>query len=290
MRLVMQRVTSSCVKVDGNLIGSVGNGMNVLVGITHGDSEEDVEICLKKIMKTRLWPSNEAYEERMKAKAKEEASEGGDSSTTVDSKDAKPAVDWAASVTETGYGLLLVSQFTLYAKLKKPKPDYHGAMGGDEAEALFNKLVDRCREEYAAELGIRSKELMRNKMGRLLPSKIPKGGVPKDKTQLDIIPPQYLEEAKGMIQTGQFGADMKVSIENNGPLTILVDSEEDRKGSKGGNPKDKKVEKKEAPVVKEGEKKDGGAAEKKEGGEKKEGEKADDATKKAWEEEKPAAA
>merc|ERR1719367_1833987 len=99
MRLVIQRVRGAGVKacmkdgveVAGGELGDVGRipgaGMMVLVGIHASDTEEDMNYCVKKIMKTRLW-------ENAKGQA------------------------WGSCITDIMGGILLVSQFTLHASLK----------------------------------------------------------------------------------------------------------------------------------------------------------------------------
>merc|ERR1712216_631370 len=49
---------------------------------------------------------------------------------------------------DNNYEVLVVSQFTLFATFKKPKPDFHQAMGGDRAKSLYEFFVERCRQEY----------------------------------------------------------------------------------------------------------------------------------------------
>lgn len=55
---------------------------------------------------------------------------------------------WARGVKDSGLELLCVSQFTLYSVLKGNKPDFHQAMGGEEARQLYQSFVDRLRTEY----------------------------------------------------------------------------------------------------------------------------------------------
>ena len=74
--------------------------------------------------------------------------------------------------------ILCVSQFTLYAKLKGAKPDFHMAAGAAVALPLYNAFVSRLRSEYAAD----------------------------------------------KVQTGVFGAMMAVEILNDGPVTLIIDS------------------------------------------------------------------
>lgn len=115
---MIQRVGRASVEVDDEIVGSIGRGLMVLLGIEQGDTMEQVQQLATKLLKLRLWP---------------------------DLKD--PNKQWASSVVDNGYQLLVVSQFTLFATFKKPKPDFHQAMGGDEAKALYEAFVEKCRAE-----------------------------------------------------------------------------------------------------------------------------------------------
>ena len=86
--------------------------------------------------------------------------------------------DWAKSVQQRNLEVLCVSQFTLYAKLKGNKPDFHYAMGGERSEPMFDDLVEQLRAAYTDDA----------------------------------------------IKKGVFGADMQVEIVNDGPVTIVLDS------------------------------------------------------------------
>eukprot|EP00434_Breviolum_minutum_P040264 symbB.v1.2.035773.t1/scaffold4889.1/size33415/3 len=118
MKLVIQRVTRASVVVDQNVCGEIGRGLLVLMGIEQGDGMDQVNLLAPKLLKLRLWP---------------------------DLKD--PTKQWASSVVDNGYELLLVSQFTLFATFKKPKPDFHQAMGGDAAQELYEAFVQKLRTE-----------------------------------------------------------------------------------------------------------------------------------------------
>eukprot|EP00041_Stephanoeca_diplocostata_P015083 m.285556 g.285556 ORF g.285556 m.285556 type:complete len:173 (-) comp19915_c0_seq1:356-874(-) len=148
MRAVVQRVLRSSVTVDGKVISAIDQGMCVLLGITHEDTDEDVDWICRKMLNTRLWP-NEAGKE------------------------------WGANVTSINGGILVVSQFTLYAKVSKgSKPDFHLAMPGDRSRILYSDVLARLEKAYKSDL----------------------------------------------VKGGQFGAMMEVSIVNDGPVTIILDS------------------------------------------------------------------
>jgi D-aminoacyl-tRNA deacylase len=146
MRIVIQRVSEAAVRVDGQITGSIGNGLLVLMGIEDADTMEDIEWLSNKIVNIRLF------------------------------NDADGVMN--LSVKDIGGNILLVSQFTLHASTKKGnRPSYIKASKGDFAIPMYEKMI----QQLAADLG-------------------------------------------KPIQTGIFGADMKVSLLNDGPVTIVIDS------------------------------------------------------------------
>lgn len=146
MRFVIQRVTNSSVKVDGEVIGQIGKGFMVLIGVADTDTKEIADKMIKKMIGLRIFE-----DENGKTNLSLEAVEGE---------------------------LLLISQFTLYAKCKKGnRPSFIEAGKPDMAEEMYEYIIDRCKEQ-----------------------------VP-------------------VVERGKFGADMKVSLVNDGPFTIVLDSE-----------------------------------------------------------------
>ena len=117
MKFVIQRVTRGCVRVEGQIVGQIGEGLMVLVGLNHHDTDEYIDHVVDKILNIRLFD---------------------------DAKGAR----WKESVKSLGLEILLVSQFTLYHILKGNKPDFHSAMDGDKAKELFDKIVAKAREKY----------------------------------------------------------------------------------------------------------------------------------------------
>ena len=142
MKLVIQRVLSASVKVDGNTIGSIGKGYLVLLGVGKEDNEETVEKFASKLLKLRIFE-----DENGKTNRKLEQVNGE---------------------------LLIVSQFTLYADTRSNRPGFTEAAPPDLAEDLYEKFVKYCA-----------------------------GRVP-------------------VVQHGEFGADMKVELVNDGPFTIIL--------------------------------------------------------------------
>jgi D-tyrosyl-tRNA(Tyr) deacylase len=146
MRLVIQRVTEANVKVDGEIVGAIQNGLMILVGIEDADSQEDIEWLAGKASNLRIFDDAEGV--------------------------------MNLSVKEVHGDILLISQFTLHASTKKGnRPSYIHASKPPVAIPLYEALIQ-----------------------------------------------QFEKEMSKTIQTGQFGADMKVSLLNNGPVTIILDS------------------------------------------------------------------
>lgn len=118
MKSVVQRVSSASVTVAGEVVGQIDTGLAVLVGITHTDGPAEIEKTARKIVELKLL----------------RAPDGSDNP-----KDRVGAV-------EVGAPILLVSQFTLYASVKKGrKPSWSAAAPGEVAEPIFNQLVEAVR-------------------------------------------------------------------------------------------------------------------------------------------------
>lgn len=145
MRAVVQRVKSSKVQVDGKVIGSIGMGLNVLLGICKEDTKDDIDYLKDKIINLRIFHDEEGKMNK--------------------------------SLLDVGGELIVISQFTLYGDVRKGKrPSFIEALGGNEAKVLYEEFVQKCKETL------------------------------------------------GNVETGEFGADMEVTIINDGPVTILLDS------------------------------------------------------------------
>lgn len=146
MRAVLQRVKRASVTVEGNVNGSIGEGLLVLLGIEEADTLEDMNWLSGKLVNLRIFNDEQGVMNR--------------------------------SLLEVGGGLLLVSQFTLFAATKKGnRPSYSRAAPPAIAIPIYEKMI----ELLSAELG-------------------------------------------KPIQTGVFGADMKVELLNDGPVTIVIDT------------------------------------------------------------------
>jgi len=124
MKAVVQRVRESWVKVDGRTVGRIGRGLNILLGVGKGDCEEDVEKLVRKIAGLRIFE-----DERGK---------------------------FQLSLADIGGEVLVVSQFTLYASLRKGRrPSFELAEEPRRAEELYNLFVERFRREgFRVETGV----------------------------------------------------------------------------------------------------------------------------------------
>ncbi len=118
MRAVLQRVKRASVTVEGEVVGSIGVGLVVLLGITHDDTARDINYLVEKITALRIC-----------------ADEAGQMNL---------------SVSETQGALLIVSQFTLYGDVRKGRrPSYSDAAPPELAETLYENFVSQARERVA---------------------------------------------------------------------------------------------------------------------------------------------
>lgn len=116
MRIIAQRVLEASVSVQGTLISKIGRGLLVLVGFNKGDDKDTIEHMVSKTINMRLWESQ--------------------------------GKSWAASVKDIDGEILVVSQFTLYAKFKGHKPDFHGALTANDARVLYESYVAGLRSQF----------------------------------------------------------------------------------------------------------------------------------------------
>ena len=143
MLALLQRVNFAEVKIGGQSVARIGPGTLALIGLEKGDNQALADRLLDRILAYRMF-SDDAGKMNL-------------------------------SLNDTGGGLLLVSQFTLAASTDKGlRPGFSTAMPPDQAEPLYDYLVERARGQH------------------------------KD------------------TGSGQFGADMKVALENDGPVTFLL--------------------------------------------------------------------
>ena len=146
MRFVIQRVKEASVQAEQEVIGEIKKGYLVLIGVSDSDTEQVADRMIKKMIGLRIF-------------------EDENGKTNL-------------SLADVGGGLLLASQFTLYANCKKGnRPSFIEAGSPDKANELYEYVIRECKKS-----------------------------VPE-------------------VQTGRFGAEMEVSLVNDGPFTILLDSE-----------------------------------------------------------------
>ena len=148
MRVVVQRVSQSNVKISGEIIGEINEGLMVLISFVDEDNDTDLGWMTKKIINLRIFNDDEGKMNR--------------------------------SVQDIGGDILLISQFTLHGSTKKGnRPSFIKAAKPDFANVMYERFI------------------------------------------------KVLEQSLGKeIQTGEFGGDMKVSLVNDGPTTIIIDSKD----------------------------------------------------------------
>lgn len=146
MIAVLQRVNKSWVEVDGKVVGEIGKGINILLGVEKGDTEEDIKKLINKIPFLRIF----------------------------EDKNGKMNL----SVIDIGGEALVISQFTLAGNVKKGRrPSFDNAEEPEKAKVLYEKFVEE--------------------LSKFIP-----------------------------VKTGIFAAYMKVFIENDGPVTFIINSKE----------------------------------------------------------------
>ncbi|HLP87262.1 MAG TPA: D-aminoacyl-tRNA deacylase [Nostocaceae cyanobacterium] len=147
MRVIIQRVSSSQVTVNGDVVGKIGRGLNLLVAISNSDTEVELDWMVKKCLELRIFPDGESN-------------------------------GWQKSVLDINGELLVVSQFTLYGDCRKGRrPSFDRSASPDMAIDLYNRFVAK------------------------------------------------LQESGLTVATGIFGAMMQVSIDNDGPVTLILEKE-----------------------------------------------------------------
>jgi D-tyrosyl-tRNA(Tyr) deacylase len=123
MRAVVQRVLESHVEVDGKVVGKIGQGFNVLLGVEKEDTDQDVKFIVDKLLNLRIF---EDSDEKMNL-----------------------------SIQDVKGEMLIISQFTLLGDCRKGRrPSFIEAARPDEANALYEKVVEGCRALVNVETGI----------------------------------------------------------------------------------------------------------------------------------------
>lgn len=146
MRVVLQRVLNSSVKVEEKVVGKIDQGLLVLVAFTKEDTMDEIKYMVNKIINLRIFDDEEKVMNK--------------------------------SLIDINGSILSVSQFTLYADSKKGnRPSYKKALESNKAKKLYEKFNDEFRKLHVK------------------------------------------------IETGIFGADMQVSLINDGPVSIILEKE-----------------------------------------------------------------
>ena len=128
MRVLVQRSKKSSVKVDNKIVGQISKGMVLFVGFTAGDSEENIDYMIQKILKLRIFDDDNNVMNR--------------------------------NILETNGEVLSISQFTLYADTKKGnRPSYIKALNSKEASILYQKFNEKLSKYIKVETGIFQSEM-----------------------------------------------------------------------------------------------------------------------------------
>lgn len=128
MRVLVQRSKKSSVKVDNKVVGQISKGMVLFVGFTAGDSEENIDYMIQKILKLRIFDDDNNVMNR--------------------------------NILETNDEVLSISQFTLYADTKKGnRPSYIKALNSKEASILYQKFNEKLSKYIKVETGIFQSEM-----------------------------------------------------------------------------------------------------------------------------------
>jgi len=118
MKIVVQRVNSSSVEVDGKITGSISRGVMLLVGIHKSDTKETIEWCCNKVLNLRIFEDDDGKMNQ--------------------------------SVADINGGILVVPQFTLYGDASKgTRPSFTDAASPKIAGPLFDQMVDKFNEVYS---------------------------------------------------------------------------------------------------------------------------------------------
>ena len=146
MRIVLQRVKSASVAIEGSVVGEINQGFLLLVGVGPDDTRDDASYLARKIAGMRIF-----------------SDENGKMNLSID---------------QVGGKILSVSQFTLFADTKKGnRPSFTEAASPEAANQLYEEFNEILRTDYGL-----------------------------------------------IVETGEFGADMQVSLVNDGPVTILFET------------------------------------------------------------------
>jgi len=147
MKVVIQRVSQASVVVDNQMIGQIEKGFMLLVSVEDADTQDDLDWIVKKTIGMRIFNDNNGK--------------------------------MNLSINEVDGSMLIISQFTLHASVKKGnRPSFIKAGAPEFAKKRYQDLIESFK----------------------------------------------IQLISNQVKSGEFGADMKVSLINDGPVTILLDS------------------------------------------------------------------
>ena len=150
MRAIVQRVTRASVTVNGEIVGQIGAGLCVLLGVTHGDGPTQITTVARKIAQQRILRTPAGMSGR-----NDEI--GGDvvvvntphTAGYVPSSGDDDDPAQRVSAEEAGAPILLISQFTLYADIRKGRrPGWSHAAPGEIAEPIVEAVAHELRDTY----------------------------------------------------------------------------------------------------------------------------------------------
>ncbi|KAK1349265.1 D-tyrosyl-tRNA(Tyr) deacylase [Hamiltosporidium tvaerminnensis] len=113
MKIVLQKVKNAVVYMNGEIISSIGYGYALLVGIQKNDNEDKIEWIVNKILKMRLFN------------------------------------EWKNNIVDVNGEILVLSQFTLFARFEGNKPDFHLAEKRDIANTYIKKVIETFKNKYS---------------------------------------------------------------------------------------------------------------------------------------------
>ena len=123
MRVVVQRVSKASVSANNQVVGSIDEGLMLLVGFTQDDTLENIDYMVNKVLNLRIFPDENGVMNK--------------------------------SVKDTGGSILSISQFTLYGDASKGnRPSYVKALNGEYAIKLYDKFNEKLKEHVLVETGV----------------------------------------------------------------------------------------------------------------------------------------
>lgn len=139
MKVLMQRVTSASVRVEGKVVGEIGKGLLCFVGIGHDDTEDDAEWCCRRLLVQNRTVSQHGRPLNYPLTNPNAMPPCGYMLTLFKNAHLWPDESdraWKTSLKSNGYEVLVVSQFTLHGQFAGNKPDFHLASTSSTSQLL----------------------------------------------------------------------------------------------------------------------------------------------------------